>query len=132
MNLTSILFPPLLRGFCRNTIRHPSTASGRESQKMRLPDARSLGFAENGRSSDYQLLFMHGYPSSRLEILGIDVVALRHNVRIITPDHNGFGLTISDDNREILDWPADVQALAQYLGLTRFAVLSGSDGSPFA
>jgi pimeloyl-ACP methyl ester carboxylesterase len=99
---------------------------------MRLPDGRTLGFAEHGRSSDYPLLFMHGYPSSRLETLGIDEVAYRHNIRIITPDRNGFGLTSFDPKRKILDWPADIQALAQHLGLTRFAVLGGSGGSPFA
>lgn len=132
MNATPRLFPPLLRGLRRNTIRHASSASERESQTMRLPDGRILGFAEHGRSSDYPLLFMHGYPSSRLETLGIDEVALRHNIRIITPDRNGFGLSTFDPKRKILDWPADVQALAQHLGLTRFAVLGGSGGSPFA
>lgn len=132
MNATPRLFLPLFRSCCQTTIRHASTTSGRESQMMRLPDGRTLGFAEHGRSSDYPLLFMHGYPSSRLETLGIDDVAQRHNIRIITPDRNGYGLTTFDPTRKILDWPSDIQALAQHLGLTSFAVLGGSGGSPYA
>jgi pimeloyl-ACP methyl ester carboxylesterase len=99
---------------------------------MRLPDGRTLGFAEHGRSGDYPLLFIHGYPTSRLETLGIDDIAQRHKIRIITPDRNGYGLTTFDSKRKILDWPDDVQALAQHLGLSRFAVLGGSGGSPYA
>ncbi|KAJ5439905.1 uncharacterized protein N7458_010903 [Penicillium daleae] len=134
MNAAPGLLPPLLRGYRGNSIRLVSTAattSGRESQTMCLPDGRTLGFAEHGRSSDYPLLFMHGYPSSRLETLGMDEIAQRHNIRIISPDRNGYGLTTFDPNRKILDWPADVQALTQHLGLTRFAVLGGSGGSPY-
>lgn len=99
---------------------------------MRLPDGRILGFAEYGRSNDYPLIFMHGYPSSRLETLGIDDTARRHNIRIITPDRNGYGLTTFKRDRRILDWPADVRVLAKYLNLSRFAVLGGSGGSPYA
>ncbi|KAJ5683285.1 hypothetical protein N7462_006450 [Penicillium macrosclerotiorum] len=99
---------------------------------MRLPDGRTLGFAEHGRSTDYPLLFIHGYPTSRLETFGIDETAQRHNIRIITPDRNGYGLTTFDQARRILDWPTDVQSLAQHLGLKRFAILGASGGSPYA
>ncbi|KAJ5167914.1 uncharacterized protein N7482_003508 [Penicillium canariense] len=133
MNATPGLFlPRLLRGYCPNLTRHVSTASARESQTMRLPDGRTLGFAEHGRANDHPLIFMHGYPASRLETLGVDDTARRHKLRIITPDRNGYGLTTFDPTRRILDWPADVQALARHLGLTSFAVLGASGGSPYA
>ena len=99
---------------------------------MRLPDGRTLGFSECGRTDDYPLIFMHGYPGSRLETLGMDEVANRHNIRIITPDRNGYGLTTFNRNLRIPDWPTDIQALARHLGLGRFAVLGGSGGSPYA
>lgn len=132
MNAVPRLF--LFRGCCQTTIRNVSTTttSGRESQTICLPDGRTLGFSEHGRSSDYPLLFMHGYPGSRLETLGMDKIAQRHNIRIITPDRNGYGLTTFDPKRTIIDWPSEIQALAQHLGLTRFAVLGGSGGSPYA
>ncbi|KAJ5290425.1 uncharacterized protein N7443_010678 [Penicillium atrosanguineum] len=104
----------------------------RDSQTMRLPDGRTLGFAECGRNGDYPLMFMHGYPSCRLETLGMDEIAHRHNIRIITPDRNGYGLTTFNPNLRIRDWPADIQALARHLNLERFAILGGSGGSPYA
>lgn len=99
---------------------------------MRLPDGRTLGFSECGRPDDHPLIYMHGYPASRLETLGMNKIANRHNVRIITPDRNGYGLTTFNSKLRILDWPADIRALAGHLGLERFAVLGGSGGSPFA
>lgn len=114
------------------TRQYVSASNVRDSQTMRLPDGRILGFAEYGRSSDYPLMFMHGYPASRLETLGIDETARRHNIRVITPDRNGYGLTTFNPAHGILDWPADVQALAGHLGLRRFAVLGGSGGGPYA
>lgn len=99
---------------------------------MQLPDGRKLGFSEHGRKTDYPLMFMHGYPTSRLETLGIDDTARQHNLRIITPDRNGYGLTTFDPSRQIVDWPEDVKALAQHLDIKRFAVLGGSGGSPYA
>lgn len=111
---------------------HASTLSNRNSQTMRLPDGRTLGFSEHGRETDYPLIFMHGYPTSRLESVGIDDLARRQNLRIITPDRNGYGLTTFDPQRRIVDWPDDIKALAEHLGITRFAVLGGSGGSPYA
>lgn len=114
-----------------NSIRYCSS-NARDSQTIRLPDGRTLGFAECGRPDDYPLLFMHGYPTCRLETLGMDELAHRHNIRIITPDRNGYGLTTFNPTLRILDWPADVQALARHLDLHRFAILGGSGGSPYA
>lgn len=118
--------------YCSGTRQYVSISNARDSQTMRLPGGRTLGFAEYGRSNDYPLMFMHGYPASRLETLGIDETARRHKLRIITPDRNGYGLTTFNPAHGILDWPADVRALANHLGLGRFAVLGGSGGGPYA
>jgi pimeloyl-ACP methyl ester carboxylesterase len=77
-------------------------------------------------------MWFHGYPSSRLEGQGVDKIAHQLGVRVIAPDHPGFGLSDVQPRRRILDWPADVQALASHLGLSRFAVLGGSGGAPYA
>ncbi|KAF7714603.1 Alpha/beta hydrolase fold-1 domain-containing protein [Penicillium ucsense] len=122
----------VVRRPCHQTVSYASDVGGRENQRMQLPDGRTLGFAEHGRSDDYPLIFMHGFPSSRLETLGIDEIALRQRIRVITPDRNGFGLTTFDPKRTILQWPHDIQALGQHLGLSRFAILGGSGGGPFA
>lgn len=113
-------------------IRLVSTHSALHHQTLRLSDGRTLGFAEIGRPTDYPLIFMHGYPTCRLETIGIEETANKHNLRLITPDRNGYGLTTFDSNRQILDWPVDVEELANHLALSRFAVLGGSGGSPYA
>ncbi|CAN6674577.1 hypothetical protein TRVA0_057S00320 [Trichomonascus vanleenenianus] len=106
--------------------------SGKEDQTISLPDGRTLGYAEYGSQTGYPLLYFHGYPSSRLEGRAMDDVARRLNIRVISPDRPGFGLSSIQPHRKILDWPEDVEALASHLGLSRFALLGGSGGSPYA
>lgn len=119
-----------------------SNTSGRSSpvlsetarlhQKLILNNGRTLGYAEYGNPTDYPLLYFHGYPSSRLEGLGFGRWPESHGFRLIVPDRPGFGLSSYQPDRQILDWPADVKALASHLGLSRFAVLGCSGGGPYA
>ena len=62
----------------------------------------------------------------------MDDIARRRKLHVIAPDRPGFGLSTFQPHRRIMDWPTDVQALAHYLRLSRFAVLGGSGGSPYA
>jgi pimeloyl-ACP methyl ester carboxylesterase len=103
-----------------------------DDQSFSLPDGRVLGFAEYGSPKGYPLMFLHGFPSSRLEAKGVTKIAQRHNLRIISPDRPGFGLSTFQLNRRIIDWPADVRALARHLQLSRFSLLGGSGGGPYA
>jgi pimeloyl-ACP methyl ester carboxylesterase len=59
-------------------------------------------------------------------------IALRRNIRLLSVDRPGFGLSTHDPDRRIADWPADVRALADRLGVDRFAVLGCSGGGPYA
>ena len=77
-------------------------------------------------------MFFHGFSSSRLEAHGLDRIARRRHLRIIAPDRPGFGLSTPQPHRRITDWPADVRALANHCDLSRFAVLGGSGGGPYA
>lgn len=103
-------------------------ASGRRDGVLRLPDGRLLGYAEYGDPAGPPLLYFHGYPSSRLEA---GLIPLRH-VRLIAPDRPGYGLSAPQPGRRLLDWPADVAALLDHLGLARAAVLGMSGGGPYA
>ena len=112
--------------------RQNSTSSSREDQVLSLPDGRILGYAEYGCHTGYPLMFFHGFPTSRLEAYHVDQIARRRHIRLISPDRPGFGLSTFQSRRRIMDWPADVQALAHHLSLSRFAVLGGSGGGPYA
>jgi pimeloyl-ACP methyl ester carboxylesterase len=91
-----------------------------------------MGFSEVGTADGYPVIFFHGFPSSRLEATFVDAMAQRQRLRVITPDRPGFGISTPQPNRTITDWPADVESLAAHLGLSRFAILGGSGGGPYA
>ena len=99
---------------------------------LRLADGRRLGFAEYGASGGQPLLFFHGTPGARLVAGFAHQSALRLNVRLIAPERPGFGRSDFQAGRRILEWPDDVAALADALGLERFAVAGVSGGAPYA
>lgn len=104
----------------------------RQNQTFTLPDGRQLGYAEYGDQNGTPLLYFHGYPSCRLEAFVIDDMAQRQNIRLLSLDRPGFGLSTPQPNRSITDWPADVSAFAKGMQLSRFAVLGASGGGPYA
>ncbi len=97
-----------------------------------LPDGRRLGYAAYGDPGGRPLFAFHGTPGARTMIRIIDAEARRLGVRIIAPDRPGFGLSDFQPRRRLLDWPDDVRALADRLGLERFAVAGVSGGGPYA
>ncbi|KAF2099402.1 alpha/beta-hydrolase [Rhizodiscina lignyota] len=120
----------------RVTTRYASQLSknrgGKEDQTFTLQDGRVLGYAEYGHPNGFPLLYFHGYPSSRLEASAVDNLTKRLRLRILSPDRPGFGLSSFQPNRRIIDYPADIKAFAQHLQLSKFAVLGGSGGGPYA
>lgn len=104
----------------------------RTETQVTLPDGRKLAYAEFGRADGAPVLYFHGSPSSRLEPLLIgDEVLGRLGLRVIAPDRPGMGGSDFQPGRRLTDWPADVTALADALGLDRFAVLGNSGGGPY-
>lgn len=99
---------------------------------LRLADGRRLGFAEYGAGGGQPLLFFHGTPGARLVARFAHGSALRLNVRLIAPERPGFGRSDFQPGRRILQWPDEVAALADALGLGRFAVAGVSGGAPYA
>jgi len=95
-----------------------------------LPDGRQLGFAVEGEGEP--IVYFHGTASSRLEIRLLKEFAFTNHFRLIGVDRPGFGLSSFKDRLRLRDFAPDVDALADYLGLTKFAVLSWSGGGPFA
>jgi pimeloyl-ACP methyl ester carboxylesterase len=109
-----------------------ATATSRTHQRFVLPDGRTLGYAEFGAASGPVVFAFHGFPASRLDAVLFDRAARQQRVRIIAPDRPGFGLSSFQVTRRITDWPADVRALADHLGLQSFSVIGVSGGGPYA
>jgi pimeloyl-ACP methyl ester carboxylesterase len=51
---------------------------------------------------------------------------------LIVPERPGFGLSDFQAGRTLLDWPDDVAALADHLGLECFGVFGLSADGPYA
>lgn len=95
-----------------------------------LPDGRTLAYAEYGNPIGKPVFFFHGIPGSRL-FRPPDEVTTRSGVRLICTDRPGSGLSTYMPGRRILDWPADVYALADSLGVETFHVVGHSGGGPY-
>ncbi len=97
-----------------------------------LPDGRALGFAQFGAPDGKPLFFFHGVGASRLTRHPDESIAASLGVRLITIDRPGIGLSTPQPGRTLLDWPDDVAALADGLGIEQFAVLGWSGGGAHA
>ena len=104
--------------------------TNRESQTLRLDDGRTLGFAQYGPADGRPVFYFTGGNSSRLEGRWFADAVEQAGVNLIVPDRPGFGLSDFQANRQFLDWPADVVALAAALHVERFGVMGLSGGAP--
>jgi pimeloyl-ACP methyl ester carboxylesterase len=96
-----------------------------------LPDGRTLAYAEWGDLDGRPVFFFHGMPASRLFIPDPGAAEDEH-VRVIAADRPGMGGSDPQPGHVVADWPADVTALADALGLDRFSVVGWSAGTPYA
>ena len=102
------------------------------SQSFRLPDGRTLTYAEFGAPNGQPVFYFHGLSGSRLEPGVLDVADLeKANIRLIAPDRPGMGGSDFQPGRGFSHWPADVLALADRLGLVKFALLGVSGGGGY-
>ena len=97
-----------------------------------LPDGRRLGVAEFGAPDGEPVFYFHGFPASRLEAHLMDTLARERGARVIALDRPGYGLSDFAPRRTIPDWPDDVAACADALGVGRFSVVGVSGGGPYA
>ncbi len=97
-----------------------------------LKDGRKLAYHEYGDPNGKPLINCHGGLVNGQDIMFAHAAAKAAGVRIISPDRPGVGCSSIQRNRILLDWPLDVEELADQLGLTKFAVLGWSMGGPYA
>lgn len=105
-----------------------------DQSAIELPGGGSLGFARFGDPAGVPCLAFHGTSGSRLMpgwMFPPDLLATA-GVSIIGVDRPGYGRSKVPWAAGFSDWPRAVSALADQLGLDRFAVLAHSLGSAFA
>lgn len=129
-----ILFDDVGRSRVKQPMTPPPSLSplAAASRELRLADGRRLGYVEYGDPAGRPVFLFHGLPGSRLQHHPDTTIAAGLGARLIALDRPGFGLSDPHPRRTLSDWPADVAALADHLGIQRFAVVGVSGGGPYA
>jgi pimeloyl-ACP methyl ester carboxylesterase len=99
-------------------------------ETIRLKDGRQIAYAEWGDPAGKPVFHFHGSSGSRLERPPDENMLT--GIRLITIDRPGHGLSDFKPDFQLLDWPDDVTALADYLGIDRFSVEGWSFGGPYS
>jgi pimeloyl-ACP methyl ester carboxylesterase len=102
------------------------------SQSFRLPDDRIITYAEYGAFGGKPVFYFHGAAGSRLEPVMLDGKDLeKAGIRLIACDRPGMGGSDFQPGRGFSQWPADIVALADKLGLGKFGVFGVSGGGGY-
>lgn len=99
---------------------------------FKLPDGRRLAYHITGAEDGIPLFSFHGWGGSRLTSHPDYSLTEAAGIKLITLDRPGVGLSDPLHSRAVIRWPEDIAALADYLGIDRFAVLGHSAGAPYA
>jgi pimeloyl-ACP methyl ester carboxylesterase len=101
-------------------------------QAVQLTEGRVLGVLESGPADGKPIFFFPGFGVSASAVHPDSTLAASVGVRVISVDRPGIGKSSRSSNRALLDWPRDIAALADRLGIDRFGVLGWSGGGPHA
>ncbi|GIF72917.1 alpha/beta fold hydrolase [Asanoa siamensis] len=93
---------------------------------------RRLAVAVSGAPDGHPVFLLHGTPGSRSGPKPRSGVLYRLGIRLISYDRPGYGLSSRSPGRRVADAARDVDAIADHLGLERFAVVGRSGGGPHA
>lgn len=99
-------------------------------QLVRAPDGRALAVESRGDPQGRPVFLLHGTPGCRLGPAPRGPVLYRLGVRLIVFDRPGYGGSDRLPGRRVADAAADVEAIADALGLERFGVVGRSGGAP--
>ena len=100
--------------------------------RVRTRDGRILAVAEWGDPNGVALFAFHGTPGGRISYWMDPGIYARHGLRRLTLDRPGYGESTRLAGRTVADIVADVELIADELGVGRFAVTGGSGGGPHA
>lgn len=97
-----------------------------------LENGRKVGYAEYGTPKGNPLFYLHGWPGCRLSGAETDQAAKKLGIWVISIDRPGYGLSDFRPDSTFLNWTDDLIAVADELGVKKFAVMGVSGGGPYA
>jgi pimeloyl-ACP methyl ester carboxylesterase len=103
-----------------------------EERTVRSAGGRTLAVARWGRPGGAPVIAHHGTPMCRLDVPGTAALWEELDLDLVTFDRPGYGRSTAQPGRTVADAAADAAAVADVLGLERFAVHGVSGGGPHA
>lgn len=103
---------------------------GESLRTFETPDGRTLAYATWGDPDGFPVLSLHGTPGCRLNRWPSEEVYAQAGAYWVTHDRAGYGRSDRHHGRCVADEAADVEALADELGIDRFGLSGGSGGGP--
>ena len=97
-----------------------------------MSDGRIVGVADYGAPGQTAVIWCHGGPGCRLEPAPSAAAAARFGLRLIGVDAAGYGRSTPQPGRTIGGWVNDALAVAEQLGIERFATVGVSTGGAYA
>jgi pimeloyl-ACP methyl ester carboxylesterase len=88
--------------------------------------------AAGSRDARLPVFWLHGTPMIGAPPAPLFAAAAEHGLRWVSYDRPGYGGSSPVPDRDVASSAADVAAIADALGLDRFAVLGQSGGGPYA
>ena len=101
-------------------------------ESVRAADGRQLSVEISGDPQGKAVFLLHGTPGSRLGPAPRGVMLYQQGVRLIAYDRPGYGSSDRLAHRRVADVAQDVAAIADAMGVDRFAVVGRSGGGPHA
>ncbi|UUU34146.1 alpha/beta hydrolase [Streptomyces sp. CA-210063] len=100
--------------------------------RVRTSDGRLLRVEWSGDPRGHPVFLLHGMPGSRVGPRPRPMFLYQRGVLLISYDRPGYGGSDRMPGRRVVDVAEDVAAVADALGLDRFAVVGRSAGAPHA
>jgi pimeloyl-ACP methyl ester carboxylesterase len=96
------------------------------------PGGRTLGVYEAGDPEGRPVLVHHGTPAHGALFAPWSEDAEARGIRLLSYDRPGYGASVADPDRRVASAAADSAAIADALGIDRFATWGVSGGGPHA
>jgi pimeloyl-ACP methyl ester carboxylesterase len=127
--------PPVINKEIHESLHRARLRNQDESsrQTLDLPDGRKLGYAFYGSAlpNAPTVVFIHGSGDNRLSGGFFHKAAEDLDMRIISVDRPGWGLSSSRMGGTVLDFAQDVKCLMSELSVQHYGLLGASGGGPF-
>ncbi|MET8232394.1 alpha/beta hydrolase [Micromonospora sp. NPDC005298] len=108
------------------------TRSHTPQRSVVTPDGRHLAVESSGAPDGAVVVLLHGTPGSRSGPRPRSITMHHLGVHLVCYDRPGYGDSDRHEGRRVADAAADVEAIADDLGIERFAVVGRSGGGPHA